>query len=406
MRVTLDAVRRRTIWQIALLSAGFLVLVAISTTSIYLVNQARNDASWVVHTVEVEGQISLAQLQIRSAESAIRGYLLYGEERYGAEFEEADNLLNPVLAKLQNLTSDNPLQAKALAEFVPRVKQRFDDFRRALSLARAGKFDEAKAFLRDSSMRQEMNRVRDLASEMRDEEDRLFQIRTRAADRSQTIAAMVTTAGSGVVLALAGISIFLVRRSSRARDDAEQRLRDNNMNLEAAVDERTADLREANEEIQRFAYIVSHDLRSPLVNIMGFTSELEELRTDIFSRIARYSRAAAATPAIPEPIGDADPANAPELQAKDKQLSQDFSEALGFIKSSIGKMDRLISAILNLTRKADAIFTPCRSIRENLSRRSSRQSLIRRPRQMHKFASNRCRASSATDLHWNKSSPT
>ncbi len=44
--------------------------------------------------------------------------------------------------------------------------------------------------------------------------------------------------------------------------------------------------REANNEIQRFAYIVSHDLRSPLVNIMGFTSELEELRTDIFRRIA------------------------------------------------------------------------------------------------------------------------
>ena len=62
-----------------------------------------------------------------------------------------------------------------------------------------------------------------------------------------------------------------------------------NVNLEAAVDERTADLREANEEIQRFAYIVSHDLRSPLVNIMGFTSELEELRGSIFQRLARLS---------------------------------------------------------------------------------------------------------------------
>ena len=102
----------------------------------------------------------------------------------------------------------------------------------------------------------------------------------------------VTIAGSGLVIALAGISIFLVRRSSRARDEAEAKLRDNNLNLEATVDERTADLREANDEIQRFAYIVSHDLRSPLVNIMGFTSELEELRDDIFRRIAALARAA------------------------------------------------------------------------------------------------------------------
>ena len=113
--------------------------------------------------------------------------------------------------------------------------------------------------------------------------------RTAAADRTQRLASIVTVAGSGLVVLLAAISIVLVRRSARARDQAEALMRDNNLDLEVTVDERTADLREANEEIQRFAYIVSHDLRSPLVNIMGFTSELEELRTDIFRRIADTS---------------------------------------------------------------------------------------------------------------------
>src|SRR5205085_42445 len=151
-----------------------------------------------------------------------------------------------------------------------------------------------------------------------------------------------------LVIALAGVAIFLVRRSSRARDDAETQLRDNNLSLETTIDERTADLREANDEIQRFAYIVSHDLRSPLVNIMGFTSELEQLRGDIFKRIASLARAQSAMAATADNVTDS---AEPVLEGPDKQLSEDFTEALSFIKSSIGKMDRLISAILNLTRE-------------------------------------------------------
>ena len=190
---------------------------------------------------------------------------------------------------------------------------------------------------------------------MRAEEDRLFAMRTIDADRTQVLASSVTIAGSGLVIALAGLSIFLVRRSSRARDEAEANLRDNNLNLEATIDERTADLREANDEIQRFAYIVSHDLRSPLVNIMGFTSELEELRGDIFRRIATLSREQSAAPSVPENATDT---AEPVLEGADKQLSEDFTEALGFIKSSIGKMDRLISAILHLTREGRREFEP------------------------------------------------
>jgi signal transduction histidine kinase len=190
---------------------------------------------------------------------------------------------------------------------------------------------------------------------MQAEEDRLLLARTATADRTQQLASLVTVAGSGLVIALAGISIFLVRRSARARDQAETRLRDNNLNLETTVDERTADLREANDEIQRFAYIVSHDLRSPLVNIMGFTSELEELRGDIFKRIAALARAQSSAPPAPENATDT---AEPVLEGADQQLSEDFSEALGFIKSSIGKMDRLISAILNLTREGRREFEP------------------------------------------------
>ena len=354
--VTPEATRRRAIGQILLLAAGLVVLTVISAGSVYLVNKARDDARWVLHTVEVENQISFSQLQLQRAESTERGYLSTLLPDFQIDFEKAASLLTPALKRLGALASDNPIQKRLLDEMLPLVNQQIEEFRKAIELARTQRMDDATRIVREDVGRDTMNHIDDLAGQMRAEEDRLFIERTTNADRSQTLAASMTGIGSGFVVVLAGISIFLVRRSARARDDAEARLRDNNLNLEATVDERTADLREANNEIQRFAYIVSHDLRSPLVNIMGFTSELEELRGDIFRRIATLGRDAASAPLVPADASDTEPV----LDDDDKQLSQDFTEALGFIKSSIAKMDRLITAILNLTREGRREFEPVR----------------------------------------------
>jgi signal transduction histidine kinase len=354
--MTSDATRRRAIGQILLLAAGFLVLVAISATSVILVNQAREDSGWVVHTVEVENQINTLLLQIRRTESAARGYLLTSEPRLLAEYESVAATILPDVDKLAKLSSDNPVQIENSKQLRPPVQARLEEFAKTVDFAKRSDIAGGVATLREADADASVARMNDVAGAMRAEEEKLFALRTVTADRTQKLASVVTVAGSGLVIALAGISIFLVRRSARARDDAEAQLRDNNLNLEATVDERTADLREANNEIQRFAYIVSHDLRSPLVNIMGFTSELEELRTDIFRRIAALGRAGASAPLVPAMADEAEPV----LEGEDKQLSQDFTEALGFIKSSIAKMDRLITAILNLTREGRREFEPVR----------------------------------------------
>lgn len=354
MLVTAEASRRRSIGQILLLAAGFVVLVAISATSVVLVNQARDDNSWVVHTVEVENQISTVLLELRRAESSARGYLLTAGPQFLAEHEEAVTAIRPDLNRLAKLIGDNPIQIEAASLLGPAVDARLGEFERAINFVKQNDTAGGIAMLRETNAGTSVKTIAAATSAMRAEEDRLFVLRTKTADRTQQLASIVTVVGSGLVIALAGISIFLVRRSSRARDDAESQLRDNNLNLESTVDERTADLREANDEIQRFAYIVSHDLRSPLVNIMGFTSELEELRGDIFKRIATLARAASDQTSADNASDDAEPV----LQGSDHQLSQDFTEALGFIKSSIGKMDRLISAILNLTREGRREFQP------------------------------------------------
>ncbi len=348
--------RRRALGQSLLLAAGFLVLVAISALSVILVDRAREDNAWVVHTVEVENQVSTLLLRVRTAESGARGYLLTEQSRFLDEHQAAAANVPADIDRLIKLTGDNAKQVENIRQLRAPVQERLDEFQKAIDFARRSDAAGGIAMLRSSDSSDSVLRINEAANAIWIEEDRLFALRTAAADRTQQLASAVTVTGSGLVVLLAGISIFLVRRSNRARDVAEAQLRDNNLNLEATVDERTADLREANNEIQRFAYIVSHDLRSPLVNIMGFTSELEELRTDIFKKIASL-RLAASTPA--PTVGDDDDAES-ALEAEDKQLLGDFSEALEFIKSSIAKMDRLISAILNLTREGRREFEPAR----------------------------------------------
>ena len=113
-----------------------------------------------------------------------------------------------------------------------------------------------------------------------------------------------------------------------------------NATLEDRVRERTAALSQANDEIQRFAYIVSHDLRSPLVNIMGFTSELE---TGIAS-LQKYLAS-----------GQPDAALAEEARVA---ADDDIPEAVRFIRASTGKMDGLINAILKLSREGRRTLQP------------------------------------------------
>ncbi len=87
---------------------------------------------------------------------------------------------------------------------------------------------------------------------------------------------------SGAPLLLANVS-----HDIRERKQAEARISQLNAELEQRVRERTAQLEEANKQLEMFAYSASHDLRTPLRAIDGFSQALLEECGPAFSPMGR-----------------------------------------------------------------------------------------------------------------------
>jgi signal transduction histidine kinase len=202
--------------------------------------------------------------------------------------------------------------------------------------------DQALAEFATESVPRRMMKLRAVAAAMRDREKQLLV--TRDAEQQENVRLFyITLALAGVFVALAALaSLATILRYTRDLGASRDALRDFADSLEEQVDARTADLSRANDEIQRFAYIVSHDLRSPLVNVMGFTAELDGATATITALIDRVEE------------------QAPELVTEDARLAarEDLPEAIGFIRTSTQKMDRLINAILKLSREGRRTIAP------------------------------------------------
>lgn len=154
--------------------------------------------------------------------------------------------------------------------------------------------------------------------------------------------------------------MYAIARDVTERKLDEEELKKHREHLEELVKERTAKLKNANreleeavlhannmavvtevlyaqlmnktKELEQIIYVTSHDLRSPMVNIQGFSKELEKFLEEI-SSIAKNKE-------VPSKI----------KEKLNPIIEDDIPEAMEYIKAGINKMDTLLTGLLRFSR--------------------------------------------------------
>ena len=136
-------------------------------------------------------------------------------------------------------------------------------------------------------------------------------------------------------------------RDISERRRAQEAILKLNQELEQRVIERTAELTEMTEQLRRknvenetFVYSVSHDLRSPLVNLQGFSQELKIVAVELRKILMNDT--------VPQEV---------RSQAG-ALLDGDVKESLSYIEAAVARLSRIIDALLRLSRAGRVEYRP------------------------------------------------
>ncbi len=211
---------------------ALLVLVAVTWLN---TEQLIDDARWVDHSKDVIGEIEGAFSAVKDAETGQRGFLLTGDEAYLGPYQAAIVELPRRLARIATLT-DNPAELVRAARLRSLAEDRLSQLARSIEMARIGRQDEVRAFIRNSAGRETMDALRQTVAEMRSAERAVLASRDRRS--GQTARSLLTTLaiGCGLLFAFLILIWHLIRTDLAQRNRSEATIREREARIRHLID--------------------------------------------------------------------------------------------------------------------------------------------------------------------------
>jgi signal transduction histidine kinase len=339
--------------RLTLLNKGLLLIavpLVIQAVFVVLLIQTQLEAGtaqeWAVHTKEVMARVEDIYRRLLEGYAAIRILVVSDDPDLSRPFRQAVDVIPNQVAELRVFTSDNISQRPRIDLIGERSSAILAWLGVQEDRLRVG--ERGKAIDELETGAKLLNALRATTDEVLQEEAHLDSRRISHLRRSMARQFWILVGGGAALVSMALLLGFIflhgvIKRLAILRDNARQfgegrtlsaplSGHDEIAEVDRAFHEMASSLDQQKQENEMFVYSVSHDLRSPLINLQGFSEELSLSYREL-ELLFKHEQ-------IP-----------PAIRADGlKLMTENIEDSIRYIQTAVGRLGRIIDALLRLSR--------------------------------------------------------